>query len=58
MEFTEVGMVIEVREVQEAKAWFPTTLTEEGMTTEVRDEHPLNAASAMEDTALGMVMIV
>jgi len=58
MEVTDVGMEIEVREVQDSKALFPIFVTVVGIKTEAMEEHPRKALSRMEDTSLGMVMIV
>ena len=56
MVFTEVGMMIEVREVQERKAWKPMLVTNVGIKTEMTEVHPSKALSGMEVIALGVVI--
>ena len=40
---TELGMVMEVREMQSSNAHSPMLVTELGMVREVREEQPSNA---------------
>ena len=55
---TELGILMEVKELQPWKAWLPMLVTELGMLMEVKALQPEKASSLMLVTEFGILMEV